>query len=123
MTTTDGVRNVRTALDGLPGRYQPHRLVTLNDHDVKVVTLEGEFVWHTHPDTDELFVVVSGDLTIQLRDGDVRLGPLDAFVVPRGVEHCPLAHGVVQALLVEKVGTTNTGDVGGDRTQPLRELA
>lgn len=120
--THDGVRNVRTALDALPAPYQPHRLATVNDHDVKVVTLDGAFVWHSHPDTDELFLVLSGRLTIQLRDGDVELGPDDVFVVPRGVEHCPLAHGEVRAVLLERVGTVNTGDAGGDRTQPLREL-
>jgi len=69
--------------------------------------------WHTHDDTDELFMVVDGELTIQLRDGDVRLGPGQLFVVPRGVEHCPIADGEVHALLIEPAGVVNTGDPGG----------
>jgi len=120
MTTT--VRNIQAALDTITEPWQPHRLATVNDYDVKVVKLDGEFVWHSHPDTDELFLVVSGRLTIQLRDGDVELGPQDVYVVPKGVEHCPRADGEACALLVEPAGTTNTGDVGGDRTAVLREL-
>lgn len=116
------VRNIRAALDLIAEPWQPHRLASVNDYDVRVVKLEGEFVWHTHPDTDELFAVVSGQLVIQLRDGDVSLGPGDVFVVPRGVEHCPRAIGPVEALLVEPAGTVNTGDVGGERTTEVREL-
>ncbi|MDM7831167.1 cupin domain-containing protein [Cellulomonas edaphi] len=119
---TAAARNIGTALASLPGHWQPHRLASVNDYDVKVVTLLGEFVWHSHPDTDELFLVLSGSLTIQLRDGDVVLGPQDLFVVPRGVEHCPRADEEVAALLFEPKGTVNTGDVGGDRTAELREL-
>jgi len=65
----------------------------LNDYEIKVVKVKGEFLWHTHDDTDELFLVVAGELSIQLREGDVRLGPGQLFVVPRGVEHCPVAEG------------------------------
>lgn len=119
----DDVRNVLQALSTIREPWQPHRLVSINDYDVKVVTLEGEFVWHSHPDTDELFLVISGELTIQLRDRDVVLGPNDVFVVPRGVEHCPRAAEPVQAILIEPQGTLNTGDAGGERTSPLRELA
>ena len=78
--------------------------------------VEGEFVWHTHEDTDELFIVVDGELTIQLRDGGVRLSPGQLFVVPRGVEHCPTADGEVQALLIEPTGVVNTGAAGGALT-------
>lgn len=119
----DGVRNVTKALAGVQQPWQPHRLVSVNDYDVKVVKLHGEFVWHSHPDTDELFHVIRGELTIQLRDGDVLLGPGDVYVVPRGVEHCPRADAEVEALLIEPQGTVNTGDAGGERTSPLRELA
>lgn len=119
---TDDVRNVRAALASFAEPWQPHRLASVNDYDVKVVKLDGEFVWHSHPDTDELFLVLSGRLTIQLRDRDVVLGPDDVFVVPRGVEHCPLADGEVHALLIEPQGTVNTGDAGGERTSALREL-
>jgi len=119
---TDGVRNIETALSSVSEHWQPHRLTSVNDYDVKVVKLQGEFVWHTHPDTDELFMVVQGELTIQLRDGDVVLGPDDVFVVPKGVEHCPKAAGEVHAVLFEPQGTVNTGDAGGDRTAQLQEL-
>jgi len=117
------VHNVLAALATISEPWQPHRLTSINDYDVKVVKLHGEFVWHTHPDTDELFLVLSGELTIQLRDRDVVLGPQDVFVVPKGVEHCPKAVDEVQALLFEPQGTVNTGDAGGDMTSPLRELA
>jgi mannose-6-phosphate isomerase-like protein (cupin superfamily) len=116
-------RNLDTALASITEPWQPHRLASLNDDDVKVVKLAGEFVWHTHPDTDELFLVLSGQLVLQLRDRDVWLGPHDVFVVPRGVEHCPRADGEVTAVLIEPQGTVNTGDAGGPLTSPLRELA
>ncbi len=116
------VRNIHEALSRVPEPWQPHRLVSVNDYDVKVARLDGEFVWHSHPDTDELFLVVAGELTIQLRDRDVHLGPMDVFVVPRGVEHCPRADAEAHVLLVEPAGTVNTGDAGGARTSPLREL-
>jgi mannose-6-phosphate isomerase-like protein (cupin superfamily) len=119
---SDDVRNVLTALSSISEHWQPHRLTSINDYDVKVVKLQGEFVWHTHPDTDELFLVLSGELTIQLRDRDVVLGRNDVFVVPKGVEHCPKAAHEVQALLFEPQGTVNTGDAGGEMTSKLREL-
>ncbi|MDR6865921.1 mannose-6-phosphate isomerase-like protein (cupin superfamily) [Microbacterium resistens] len=119
---SEDVRNVQDALSAIGGHWQPHRLASINDYDMKVVTMLGEFVWHTHPDTDELFLVVSGELTIQLRDRDVVLGPNDVFVVPKGVEHRPRAAAEVQAILFEPKGTVNTGDAGGERTSPLREL-
>lgn len=119
---TDDVRNVHEALSAIVEHWQPHRLTSVNDYDVKVVKLLGEFVWHTHPETDELFMVVSGRLTIQLRDRDVVLNPNDVFVVPRGVEHCPKATAEVEAILFEPKGTVNTGDAGGDLTAQLREL-
>src|SRR3712207_2155888 len=109
---TDGVRNLEKALASISEHWQPYRLTSLNDYDVKVVKLQGEFVWHSHPETDELFGVLSGELIIQLRDGDVRLGPGDVFVVPRGVEHCPRAEHEVSAVLIEPRGTVNTGDAG-----------
>ncbi|MGH1564692.1 cupin domain-containing protein [Mumia sp. DW29H23] len=120
---SDGVRNLQAALSTITQPWQPHRLASINDYDVKVVKIHGEFVWHTHPETDELFLVLSGELTIQLRDGDVTLGPGDVYVVPRGVEHCPRADAEVEAVLIEPMGTVNTGDAGGEMTSELRELA
>lgn len=119
------VRNIQAALDSFTDHWQPRRLVSVNDYDVKVVKLQGEFTWHSHPETDELFMVVSGKLVIQLRaenGGDVVLGPGDVYVVPRGVEHCPRADGEVSALLIEPQGTVNTGDTPSERTAVLREL-
>jgi mannose-6-phosphate isomerase-like protein (cupin superfamily) len=119
---TADIRNLTTALASITEHWQPHRVTSINDYDVKVVKLQGEFVWHSHPETDELFLVLAGELTIQLRDRDVVLRPNDVYVVPRGVEHCPKADGEVHALLIEPVGTVNTGDAGGDMTAELREL-
>ena len=118
----DDVRNVEAALSTITEHWQPHRLTSINDYDVKVVKLQGEFVWHTHPDTDELFMVTHGVLTIQLRDRDVVLRANDVFVVPKGVEHCPKASEEVHAILFESKGTVNTGDVGGAMTAALQEF-
>jgi mannose-6-phosphate isomerase-like protein (cupin superfamily) len=114
--------NLKTALDSISEHWQPHRLASVNNSDVKVAKLLGEFIWHAHPDSDELFLVVSGSLTLQLRDRDVVLGPNDVFVVPRGVEHCPNATEEASVVMVELQGTVNTGDVGGERTVEVREF-
>ena len=96
--------------------WSPKVVARMNDYEIKVVKVQGEFTWHTHDDTDELFLVVDGELTIQLRDGDVTLGAGQLYVVPRGVEHCPIAEGEVSALLIEPAGVVNTGDAGGAQT-------
>jgi mannose-6-phosphate isomerase-like protein (cupin superfamily) len=96
--------------------WSPKVVARLNDYEIKVVKIRGEFVWHTHDDTDELFLVMAGELTIQQRDGDVTLGPGQMYVVPRGVEHCPIAEGEVHAVLIEPVGVVNTGGAGGPLT-------
>ena len=97
-------------------RWSPKVVARVNDYEVKVVKAQGEFVWHSHEDTDELFLVVHGTFTIQLRDGDVVLQPGQLFVVPRGVEHCPVAAGEVHAVLIEPTGVVNTGNAGGALT-------
>lgn len=91
--------------------WSPKIVGQFNGHDVMVVKVKGEFVWHSHPDTDDFFLVVKGALTIQLRDGDVHLGPGDLYVVPKGVEHRPVAEEETHLLLIEPRGTPNTGDV------------
>ncbi len=96
--------------------WSPKVVARLNDDEIKLVKVKGEFVWHTHDDTDELFIVIAGELTIQLRDGDVRLSAGQLFVVPRGVEHCPISDGETHALLIEPTGVINTGDAGGALT-------
>lgn len=102
--------------------WSPKLVARINDYDVKIVRVLGEFVWHTHEDTDELFLVLEGTLTIQLRDRDVVLEPGQLFVVPRGVEHCPKAEGEVKALLFEPEGVVNTGDAGGELTTTVEEV-
>ena len=89
---------------------------------VVISKVDGEFVWHKHDDTDDFFLVLSGRLTIQLRDRDVELEAGELFVVPRGVEHCPRADEPAEVLLIEPLGTTNTGDAGGDLTAEERRI-
>jgi len=91
-------------------QWSPKLVARLNDYEVKLVRIEGDFVWHTHEDTDELFLVLEGRLTIQLRDRDVVLEPGQLYVVPRGVEHCPRADEEVKAMLLEPAGVVNTGN-------------
>ena len=100
----------------LPDAYQPAIVGYMNDYKLVVVKTQGEFVWHKHDETDELFLVVKGRLTIQFRDRDVVLEPGELFVVPRGVEHCPKADEETHVLLIEPRETVNTGDAGGART-------
>ena len=90
--------------------WTPKVVADFNGHDVMVVKVKGEFTWHSHPDTDDFFMVLSGRLIIQLRDGDVELNPGELYVVPKGVEHCPRAETETQLLLIEPAGTPNTGD-------------
>lgn len=90
--------------------WSPKIVSQFNGHDVMVVKVKGEFTWHSHPDTDDFFLVLKGRLVIQLRDGDVTLGPGDLYVVPKGVEHRPVAAEETHLLLIEPAGTPNTGD-------------
>jgi mannose-6-phosphate isomerase-like protein (cupin superfamily) len=90
--------------------WSPKVVARLNDYEIKLVKLKGEFVWHSHPDTDDFFLVLKGRIRIQLRDGDVLLKAGQMFVVPKGVEHCPVAEEEAELLLIEPTGTPNTGD-------------
>jgi len=96
--------------------WSPKVIARMNDYEIKVVKVQGEFTWHTHDATDEVFLVLSGELTIQLREGTVTLGPGQLYVVPRGVEHCPIATAETHALLIEPAGVVNTGDAGGPQS-------
>lgn len=98
--------------------WSPRIVGMFNGHDLMVAKLDGAFVWHAHPDTDDFFYVLQGDLTIELRDGEIRLGPGDLYVVPKGVEHRPVAHGEVHVLLIEAAGTPNTGDAATAVVKP-----
>ncbi len=104
------VVNLDAKLSSFAEHWSPKIVERFNGHDVMVVKLKGEFVWHSHPDTDDFFLVLKGRLTIQLRDGDVELGPGELYVVPKGVEHRPVARDEVHLLLIEPIGTPNTGD-------------
>ena len=90
--------------------WQPRTVGLFNGHDLMVVKVKGEFRWHKHDDTDDFFLVLKGRLTIRLREGDVTLGPGEMFVVPKGMEHCPVAEEEVHMLLIEPTGTPNSGD-------------
>lgn len=97
--------------------WDPKIIAQLNDYHLKIAKIEGEFVWHSHPETDEMFLVVDGDLRIHLRDGTLDLKPGELCVIPKGVEHKPAAEGECQIMMVEPAGTLNTGDAGGDMTR------
>lgn len=96
--------------------WTPQTIARLKDYEIKLVKVQGEFVWHSHDTTDELFLVINGHLTIELRDGDVTLGPGQLYVVPKGVEHRPVAVDEAQIMLIEPQGVVNTGDAGGPLT-------
>jgi len=102
--------NLADKLSMVSEHWTPKIVADFNGHDVMVVKVQGEFNWHSHADTDDFFMVLSGKLTIQLRDGDVELNPGELYVVPKGVEHCPRAEAETQLLLIEPAGTPNTGD-------------
>ncbi len=102
--------NLAQKLASFSEHWAPRTVGEFNGHDLMLVKVKGEFVWHSHEDTDDLFLVLHGRVTIQLRDGNVDLGPGEMFVVPRGVEHCPRADEEAHLLLIEPRGTPNTGD-------------
>ena len=115
--------NLDAAFDSFEERWSPRVAAELNGQAVKLAKLEGEFVWHSHADADELFLVRSGELTLELRDRpDVHLGSGELVVVPAGVEHRPVADGVAEVLLFEPAGTRNTGDVEDERTVEATRL-
>ncbi len=96
--------------------WSPKVAADINDFQLKLVKLKGEFVWHHHADEDELFLVARGRLTIRFRDGEVVLEPNDFLVVPRGVEHMPVAEEEAWVVLLEPATTRNTGNVTSERT-------
>jgi mannose-6-phosphate isomerase-like protein (cupin superfamily) len=96
--------------------FSPKIVAELNDYKIEVVKAQGEFVWHAHEDTDDFFLVLKGQLQIQMPDRIVELNEGELYVVPRGVRHCPRAEEEAHILLIEPKGTPNTGDVGGTLT-------
>lgn len=110
--------NLSEKLSLFSDHWSPKVIAEMNDYQFKVVKVQGDFVWHDHPDTDETFLVLEGTLRIDFRDGAVTLGPGEMVVVPKGVEHKPYAEAEVKMLLIEPRGVVNTGDAGGDKTAP-----
>lgn len=102
--------NLKQKLSLFSEHWSPRIVAAFNGHDVMVVKVEGEFVWHEHPDTDDFFLVLDGRLTIETAQGNVEMGPGELYVVPKGVQHRPIAHGEAHLLLIEPAGTPNTGD-------------
>jgi mannose-6-phosphate isomerase-like protein (cupin superfamily) len=112
------VINLRRKFDLLSEQWAPKVIAEMNDYQFKIVKLQGDFVWHSHDLTDETFIVIDGELRIDLRDRAVELAAGEMYVVPKGIEHKPYAKKEVQLLLIEPRGVTNTGDAGGERTAP-----
>jgi mannose-6-phosphate isomerase-like protein (cupin superfamily) len=97
-------------------QWAPKVVAEMNDYQFKIVKIKGEFIWHDHKDTDETFIVLEGDLRIDFRDGHVKVGKGEMYVVPKGVEHKPYAEDEVRILLIEPRGVLNTGQESGERT-------
>ena len=102
--------NLADKLSTFTETFSPKIIADYNGNDIMVVKINGPFVWHSHPETDDFFLVLKGKLTIKLRDGDVHLGPGELYVVPKGVEHCPVAAEETHLLLIEPAKTPNTGN-------------
>lgn len=107
--TTQAI-NLADKLSLFSEHWKPKIVGSFNGHDLLVVKVKGEFNWHSHADTDDFFMVLKGRITIRLRDRDVNVEKGEIFVVPKGVEHCPVADEEAHLLLIETAGTPNTGD-------------
>jgi len=108
--------NLEEKLAQFNDQWQPKIIARMNDYDFKLVKLQGDFVWHSHAETDEVFIVIKGEMGIEFRDGTVTLNQGEMLVVPKGSEHKPFAQEECHLMLVEPIGTVNTGDEGGSRT-------
>ncbi|HEX5809428.1 MAG TPA: cupin domain-containing protein [Anaerolineales bacterium] len=108
--------NLLEKLSKFSEHWSPKIIAQMNDYHFKLAKVQGEFVWHDHPETDEVFLVLKGQLQIQFRAGAVLLKEGEMFVVPRGVEHKPVAEHECHILLIEPEGTVNTGDVVNEKT-------
>jgi mannose-6-phosphate isomerase-like protein (cupin superfamily) len=108
--------NFQEKLAKFSDHWTPKIIAQMNDYHFKVVKFQGDFVWHSHDDTDEVFIAIDGEMSIEFRDGKVELNTGEMFVVPKGVEHKPFAENECKIMLVEPAGTVNTGDAGSDLT-------
>ena len=110
--------NIAAKLAKFTEHWSPKIIAGMNDYQFKLVKFKGEFVWHDHKHTDEVFIVIEGEMIIHFRDGDVCVKKGELIVIPKGVEHKPSAKIECHAMLVESAGTVNTGDAGGEKTAP-----
>jgi mannose-6-phosphate isomerase-like protein (cupin superfamily) len=108
--------NFQEKLSQFSDHWSPRIIAQMNDYHFKLVKFQGEFVWHSHGDTDEVFIALEGEMFLEFRDDRVQLKAGEMCVVPKGVEHRPVAEKECKAMLVEPAGTVNTGDAGGDMT-------
>jgi mannose-6-phosphate isomerase-like protein (cupin superfamily) len=116
---TDAV-DLAAALATFDEPWSPRTVAVVNDYDIRVVRTKGEFTRHSHPETDEFFMVLTGSLTIRLDDRDVELGPGQLYVIPRGVHHQPVSEGGAEVVLISPSETPNTGDSPGELTAERR---
>ena len=110
--------DIKEKISSFSDRWSPKIIARMNDVDFKLVKFQGDFVWHKHDETDEVFIVVEGEMRIDFRGGSVVLKKREMIVVPRAVEHKPFAEEECKVMTVEQAGTVNTGDAGGDRRAP-----
>lgn len=113
--------NFTQALEQVREHWSPQIVGRINDQYVKVAKIHGEFVWHSHADEDEMFYIVCGSMLMQLESGDVRLNAGDFFIVPKGVQHSPLAEQECGLVLIEPVATKHTGDTATERSVPIEK--
>lgn len=110
--------NIKEKYSKFTDQWSPKVIAEMNDYQFKLAKIEGEFTWHTHNDTDEVFIIMDGSMTLEFRDGKVELEAGDMFVVPKGVEHKPVAKKECKIMLVEPRGVVNTGEYTSERTAP-----
>ncbi len=108
--------NVQEKFTKFTDQWAPKIIAQMNDYQFKLAKIQGEFIWHKHDETDEVFIVINGKLSIAFREGTVNLKAGEMLVIPKGAEHKPIAENECSVMLVEPVGTLNTGDAGGERT-------
>lgn len=108
--------NITEKLSHISKHWTPGIIAQMNDYHFKLAKIRGEFVWHRHDETDEVFIIMHGSMAIELRDGKIDLKAGELFVVPKGMDHKPVAEHECSIMLVERAGTVNTGDAGGEMT-------
>lgn len=118
MNNLQSAINFENKLKKISEYWSPKIIAQMNDYHFKLVKVKGDFTWHSHAETDEVFIVLNGELTIEMRERSITLKAGELYVVPKGVEHRPFAKNECHIMLVEPAGTINTGDSGGELTAP-----